>query len=545
MKILSHNPGHDGAIAFLQDARLMMSIEAEKDSNSRHSPVFIADIFKALRELDEIPDVICTGGWWPRDHYEYLHGSDVHGGYRGVTKNNIIVDQQRFLGKQVQYFSSSHERSHLLCAFGMSNLPKGTPCYALVWEGALGAFYEIDSELNIALLGNVLNEPGNRYGRLYGLADPTFPKNGPYPRDSDAGKLMALVSFSNRSSPTTQERRLLKFLLEGPFRALSAYEDLEHAPHFNVGVCDPEFRNFAGIYSDAIFGIFYQFARANLRKTQPLLIAGGCGLNCDWNSKWKESGLFTEVFVPPVANDSGSAIGTAIDAQFHFTGSPKIDWNVYSGRHFVTEPFDSGPYDVYEKNYELLADLLANDLILGWVSGKYEIGPRALGNRSILAAPFDDNTRVRLNEIKQREQFRPIAPVCLEEDAAQWFGCDHTSPFMLYTYRARTDALTAVTHVNGTARIQTVSSESNRSLYELLVAFKARTGYGVLCNTSLNFNGRGFINKIKDLSAYAMEHNLDGFVVEGRAYLLKGSDGYRTYLKRPNCLCGTVSPSQA
>jgi hydroxymethyl cephem carbamoyltransferase len=213
VKILSHNPGHDGAIAFLQDARLMMSIEAEKDSNSRHSPVFIADIFKALRELDEIPDVICTGGWWPRDHYEYLHGSDVHGGYRGVTKNNIIVDQQRFLGKQVQYFSSSHERSHLLCAFGMSNLPKGTPCYALVWEGALGAFYEIDSELNIALLGNVLNEPGNRYGRLYGLADPTFPKNGPYPRDSDAGKLMALVSFSNRSSPTTQERRLLKFLL--------------------------------------------------------------------------------------------------------------------------------------------------------------------------------------------------------------------------------------------------------------------------------------------------------------------------------------------
>jgi hydroxymethyl cephem carbamoyltransferase len=406
VKILSHNPGHDGAIAFLQDARLMMSIEAEKDSNSRHSPVFIADIFKALRELDEIPDVICTGGWWPRDHYEYLHGSDVHGGYRGVTKNNIIVDQQRFLGKQVQYFSSSHERSHLLCAFGMSNLPKGTPCYALVWEGALGAFYEIDSELNIALLGNVLNEPGNRYGRLYGLADPTFPKNGPYPRDSDAGKLMALVSFSNRSSPTTQERRLLKFLLEGPFRALSAYEDLEHAPHFNVGVCDPEFRNFAGIYSDAIFGIFYQFARANLRKTQPLLIAGGCGLNCDWNSKWKESGLFTEVFVPPVANDSGSAIGTAIDAQFHFTGSPKIDWNVYSGRHFVTEPFDSGPYDVYEKNYELLADLLANDLILGWVSGKYEIGPRALGNRSILAAPFDDNTRVRLNEIKQREQSR-------------------------------------------------------------------------------------------------------------------------------------------
>ena len=183
--------------------------------------------------------------------------------------------------------------------------------------------------------------------------------------------------------------------------------------------------------------------------------------------------------------------------------------------------------------------MLANDLVLGWVSGKYEIGPRALGNRSILAAPFRDKTRVRLNEIKQREQFRPIAPVCLEEDAAQSFSCNHMSPFMLYTYRANTDALAAVTHVNGTARLQTVSSESNRSLYELLVAFKARTGFGVLCNTSLNFNGRGFINQMKDLSVYAMEHKLDGFVVEGRAYLLKESDSYRAYVNGPNSLGAT------
>ena len=79
---------------------------------------------------------------------------------------------------------------------------------------------------------------------------------------------MALASFSNRSTPSAQERKLLTFLLDGPFRALSAYEDLEHAPHFNVGVDDPEFRNFAGIYSDAIFDIFYQFAKANLKKTK-------------------------------------------------------------------------------------------------------------------------------------------------------------------------------------------------------------------------------------------------------------------------------------
>jgi hydroxymethyl cephem carbamoyltransferase len=298
-----------------------------------------------------------------------------------------------------------------------------------------------------------------------------------------------------------------------------------------VGLDDSEFRNFAGIFSDKIFDVFHQFAKSNMKRGLPLLIAGGCGLNCDWNTKWKESGLFSEVFVPPVANDSGSAIGTAIDAQFHYTGNPKIDWSVYSGLRFVTTgSFDLARYDLYEADDEMIADMLANDLILGWVSGKYEIGPRALGNRSILAAPFRESTRARLNEIKQREQFRPIAPVCLEEEAARWFGCDHASPHMLYTYSARTDALAAVTHVNKTARVQTVSSATNRSLYNLLIAFKARTGYGVLCNTSLNFNGKGFINKIDDLSYFVVKHKLDGFVIEGRSYILKSSTRYQAYL---------------
>ena len=178
--------------------------------------------------------------------------------------------------------------------------------------------------------------------------------------------------------------------------------------------------------------------------------------------------------------------------------------------------FNAGKYDIHYTGYDKIADMLANDLILGWVSGRHEIGPRALGNRPILAAPFRDSTIVRLNEIKQREQFRPISPVCLRDDAEKWFGCNHESPYMLFTHRSTTGALGAVTHVNGTARIQTVTSATNKRLYDLLVAFKARTGYGVLCNTALNFSGKDFINNIVDLDAYAIEHGLDGFVVEGR-----------------------------
>ncbi|MCJ2007478.1 carbamoyltransferase C-terminal domain-containing protein [Methylobacterium sp. J-092] len=530
MQILSYNPGHDGAVVLLKDGHLKFSVEAEKDSNYRHSNVTVADLLHAVGELETVPDAICMGGWWPRDHHEYLHGSRRNGGYHGLGLGDAKTYRLRLMGNDTDYFSSSHERSHILCAFGMSPYPSGTPCYALVWEGDIGTFYEIDRNLDITRLGDVLEQPGNRYGLVYGLADPTFPKDGPYPRASDAGKLMALASFSSRAAPSAAESELLAFLLQGPYRRLSDYEGLSRVPHLNVGLDDPGFRNFAGLYSDAIFEAFHRFAAANLTKGLPLVIAGGCGLNCDWNTKWRETGLFADVFVPPVANDSGSAIGTAIDVQFRRTGNAKIAWDVYSGLDFGAGGApDPDRYDAYERDDGLVADMLANGLILGWVHGRWEIGPRALGARSILAAPFDDATRIRLNEIKRREQFRPIAPVCLLDDARRWFGCNRESPYMLYTYRATTDALAAVTHVNGTARLQTVTPASNGRLHDLLVAFKARTGFGVLCNTSLNFNGKGCINEMADLDTYTVDNGLDGFVVDGRAYLSKGSERYGAY----------------
>ena len=534
MKILSYNPGHDGAFAYVEDGRLVFSIEAEKDSRYRHSSLTVPDALDALAELQTIPDVLCRGGWWPGD---LPIGQHTVADYRGSHHDQIFVSKKRLLGKTIDFFSSSHERSHLLCAFGMSTLPKGTPCYALLWEGVIGAFYEIDVELNVTKIGDVMPEPGHRYAMLYALADPTFDKStAEYSRLSDAGKLMALASFSTRSQSSEEEKRITSFLLQDcQHLKPNQLETLKELRHYNVGLDDPEFRNFVGIFSNTLFDRFHQFATKNLKRGLPLLIAGGCGLNCDWNSKWKESGFFSDVFVPPVANDSGSAIGTAIDAQFHFTGNPKVMWDVYSGLQFLdTDIVDAAQFDECAQSMTTVADMLANDLILGWANGRYEIGPRALGNRSILAAPFKVSTRERLNVIKKREQFRPIAPVCLEEDAGKWFGCHLPSPFMLYTYRATTDALAAVTHVNRTARIQTVSALTNRPLFELLTAFKAKTGYGILCNTSLNFNSKGFINKTSDLAAYTLQHQLDGFVVDGRIYMRKSSMEYQKYQRRCN-----------
>lgn len=531
MDILSYNPGHDGAVCLIRDGQLIFSIEAEKDSGYRYSHLTVPDLIDATTALEKLPDVLCMSGWWPLDDHEHRFGSHRNGGYRGIRPEDAIVDAGRLFRGKTDYFSSSHERAHILCAFGMSDLPARTRCYVLIWEGEMGSFYEIDESLNITLISDVMTQPGNRYGLAYGLADPTFPKDGPYPRSSDAGKLMALASFSKREEPTDLERKLISHLLDGRYANLTDYDHLNEAPHLNVGLEDPEFRNFAGIFSDAIFSRFLQFAEKNLERGRPLIIAGGCGLNCDWNSKWKECGLFSHVFVPPVANDSGVAIGTAIDAQLRYTGDAKIDWDVYSGLEFrQLGAIELGAYDLFEVNPDAVAGLLESGLILGWAHGKFEIGPRALGNRSILAAPFCDETRIRLNEIKQREQFRPIAPICTKEDAERWFGCESDSPHMLYTYRASTDALAAVTHVNGTARLQTVTPMSNPQMYDLLAAFRKLTGFGVLCNTSLNFNGKGFINNLTDLDAYTRQHELDGFVVEGKAYLRKASEPYRRHL---------------
>jgi len=542
LRILAYNPGHDGAVAFIEDGRLSFSIEAEKGSNYRYSAISVADVLDVIGELSNIPDVICMSGWWPRDHYEFQHGSRRNGGYRGTGEELAIHEKGRFLRGRSDYFSSSHERSHVMCALGMSPFPIGEPCYALVWEGEMGTFYEIDAIGRMSVVSDVLTQPGNRYALLYGLADPNFPKDGSYPRQSDAGKLMALASFSNRSIATAEEQTLLEFLLDGPYRKLSDYPTLPNAPHLNVGLEDASFRDFAGIYSDAIFARFEMFARHHLVPGRPLVIAGGCGLNCDWNSKWVSSGLFSSVFVPPVANDSGSAIGTAIDAQFRLTGNPKIEWDVYAGLSFRDDvAFEREAYDVLGRDDALVADLLANHFILGWAHGRYEIGPRALGNRSILAAPFSEDTRVRLNVIKQREQFRPIAPVCLLEDAARWFGCHVDSPHMLFTFKATTDRLRAVTHVNGSARLQTVTEHSNRELHALLSAFRTKTGYGVLCNTSLNFNGKGFINDIGDLDVYTREHGLDGFVANGRIHVLRSSPAYAAYRQRSTTQISTAS----
>ncbi|MFH8802193.1 carbamoyltransferase C-terminal domain-containing protein [Streptomyces sp. NPDC017936] len=515
MLVFALKPGHDGTIAVLRDRRLLYSLESEKDSFGRYTTVNVNTVLEIAEHVDALPDVVALGGW--REQGTMRHRS-IGAGYDGL--DTFLERPARFFGKEVRFFSSSHERSHVMMALGMAPRGEHPLQTVLVWEGDTGAFYLVDDAFRIVRTIPVLSEPGGRFSFLFGLADPTFPDEGALPRLNDAGKLMALAAFGDADDADADVVAAVDRLLSADTVYPAPKKDFRDSVLYNAGVESQVTKTAAALLSRRIFDLFAATAREHLPQGTPLRISGGCGLNCDWNAAWAEFDHFSSVFVPPCTNDSGSAIGTAVDALHRLTGDPHIDWDVYSGLEFVhdTEP-DPARWQSAPVDDTALAGALAQGRVVAWVQGRWEIGPRALGNRSLLAEPFREETRDLLNTIKQREGYRPIAPVCRLEDTARVFDKDFEDPYMLYFRRVLPSAgIAAVTHVDGSARVQTVSPSTNARLHTLLSAFAAERGVGVLCNTSLNFNGHGFINRMSDLVRYCESRGVRDMVVGERWY---------------------------
>ena len=507
MLILALNTGHDGAFAAVEDGTLLFSQEAEKDSNPRHSHLSATAIMNCVEHLGKMPDVVAyTGGW------RVLSGP-VGIGYLGSDQ----VDQRpmNFLGKSVTLVRSTHERSHIMSSIGLAPKDDAFTRAALVWEGHLGKLYLIENDGVVKQEVQVQHLPGTRWSFIFALADPTFRDVGDLPRNSDAGKLMALAAFGKPNAPDEVTDIVDRVLaMPNPDLWPAKKGQFRDSPIYNAGVEAQITKDAAALLSQRLFERFSRAAVEHLPEGIPLHISGGCGLNCDWNRMWRDLGHFSSVFVPPCPNDSGLAIGGAADALWLLTGKPHIDWDVYRGLEFERDRDPDPPlWRRRTVDYGALADALANGHVVAWVQGRAEIGPRALGNRSLLADPTRSETRDRLNEIKQRESYRPIAPVCRIEDVHKAFDTDFEDPYMLYFRLVTSDSLGAVTHVDGSARCQTVSRQQNRPLHDLLSAVAARSGVGVLCNTSLNFKTMGFINKMSDLSDYCQQRGIDDFVV--------------------------------
>ncbi len=288
-----------------------------------------------------------------------------------------------------------------------------------------------------------------------------------------------------------------------------------------------------------------------------LCLAGGVALNCVANGKLLRSGLFDDLWIQPAAGDAGGALGAAYLAHFHYFKSkrtvtrPDAQKGSYLGPSYSDEQIETflrsvgARYQQKDENMliEQTADLLRTGNVVGWFQGRMEFGPRALGNRSILADARKAEIQQILNlKIKFRESFRPFAPAVLAEDAPQWFDIHHPSPYMLITadvhpskrlsdpneqslnglqrLKTRRSLIPAVTHVDYSARLQTVNQHENPLFYKLLRAFKAKTGCPVLINTSFNVRGEPIVRSPAEAYACFLRTKMDVLVM-GHFLLLK------------------------
>jgi carbamoyltransferase len=243
---------------------------------------------------------------------------------------------------------------------------------------------------------------------------------------------------------------------------------------------------------------------------EELCLAGGVALNCVLNAAIRDKGPFKHIWVQPAAGDAGTALGAALWIDTRERPGAHREFRMdhaYWGPAFDDEEIErflqwtKVPYRRLDNVAKETAAILAEDKVIGWYQGRMEFGPRALGSRSILASPISPSMQARLNEIKDREDFRPVAPVVLEEDAGQWFENADCSPFMLFVHNVRPEhahKIPAVRHVDGTARIQTVRRDQHEFYYDLLQEFKKLTGVPVLVNTSFNTRGEPIVCTPRD-----------------------------------------------
>ncbi|MDP2705027.1 MAG: carbamoyltransferase [Patescibacteria group bacterium] len=282
-----------------------------------------------------------------------------------------------------------------------------------------------------------------------------------------------------------------------------------------------------------------------------LVLAGGVALNCVVNARIREASIFKDVWAQPAAGDAGGALGAALAGYHIWAGKDRVlreskdamNGSYLGPEYSVTDiertirkyGAEFEKYDEYEELAKKVADLIAQGNVVGWMQGRMEWGPRALGNRSILADARNPEMQKKLNlKIKQREGFRPFAPSVLEEDVSEYFETKTPSPYMLFTvpvakkrrkpfpsqdlplfeklYTPRSD-IPAVTHLDYSARIQTVPKETNEKYWKLINFFKEKTGYGILINTSFNVRGEPIVCTPEDAYRCFMNTEMDYLVI--------------------------------
>lgn len=518
---------HDGGVALIDGNRLAFNVEVEKlDNNYRYSSLgYLERVTEILAsenvQLSEV-DAVVVDGWWiqPGDAAPFVrsavNGRPVRIEVAPYTdEGNVRPSLTRYqfatsafgLGS---YASYHHSTGHLLGSYCSSPFAKrGEDALVLVWDGGMAPrLYEVSGRRkDVRLVRPLMPVIGNIFADFTRCFDPFAVDTTGWDAEQDlryglgtAGKAMAFTALGKVAE------ELFGYIDEvlDSMPSISA----DNADALAQRVIANRVKMFPGLTNADLIATLQAYLGERLLtslretlaqyfpgQTPNLGMAGGCALNIKWNRLIRDSGMFREIWIPPFPNDSGAAIGAAVSEMFVTGGESSLDWDVYSGpslRPTVDVPNGWTRRPCTEA--EVAAVLHAEGEPVVVVSGRAELGPRALGNRSILAPATDATMKDFLNEIKGREQYRPVAPICLESEASEVFDPGMSDRYMLFEHGVRhawKSRIPAVMHLDGTARLQTIRPDASVS-GRILAAYARLSGIPVLCNTSANFNGRGF-----------------------------------------------------
>ena len=555
MKIQGINHSNDAAAALVVDGRVVAASQEARFSRLKHDAGFPdrAIDFCLNTQGITLGDLDAVGFFWNpgihaesplrrltqsvRHHVEYLYGVPARLIPR-LHERVIRMEETIHLasGRKLPIHYLTHHLCHAAAAFFTSPFEDAAILTADGYGERQSTTIYRGRGLDLELLAEIdfPHSIGSFYAALTDYLG--------FRANSGEGKVMGLASYGREGEYVGKLRKLITLTERGFELDLSYFEFFHDRPHRYseklVALLGPAREPESTVdrrHEDIAFALqavteeaMLHLARMARKLTgaKNLCVAGGVALNCVANGRMQREMDFEKFFFYPAAGDTGTSVGAALAVEHLLHRGPRsmAVASEYLGTGFtaaqVRAVLDRGRlrYHMLKDPEVTAARMIADGLIIAWFQGRAEFGPRALGNRSILADPRCTEMKDLLNAtVKFREPFRPYAPSVLEESCGKFFGSDVPSPYMLRAYPTRPemiDVLPAITHVDGTARVQTVNTTQNPRYYRLIKEFGRITGIDCVLNTSFNIRGEPIINTVDEAIKCLMTTGLDALFVE-------------------------------
>lgn len=555
MKILGINFSCDSAAALVEDGVVVAASQEERFSRIKHDPRFpdkaidycLSVAGGGLESVDSVaffwnPGIHAQAPTrrftaFPRHQLEFLHNVPTHllGRLPGVDVTGMDQVIRLSSGASLTIHYMTHHMCHAASAFYTSPFEEAA---ILTVDGygerqSTGIFHGRSNDITPVMSVDFPHSIGALYAAVTQYLG--------FRANSGEGKVMGLASYGKHSEAAEIIRKMVKLTAAGFELDLSFFEFFHDRParyaRKLVDTLGPSREPETPLnqrHMDIAWGLQAVTEEALLHLAQlahektgvrALCLAGGVGLNCVANGRIMMETDFSEYFFYPAAGDAGTSVGAALLAYhgLHRKERSRVVATEYLGPEYSSEQVihaldkAGAPYRELADPEITAARMIADGLIIGWFQGRSEFGPRTLGNRSILADPGRADMKEILNsKVKFRESFRPYAPSVIQEECGSYFSSSVPSPYMLRAYETlegKRDALLAVTHVDGSARVQTVNKEQNPRYHRLIVELGKITGVPVVLNTSFNIRSEPIVNSVEDALKCLFTTGLDALVV--------------------------------